>query len=127
MYGADIDRNILFQEDRIKTFYCDQLDVSSIRELWSNAELQGGADIIIEDGLHTFDANVSFLEGSLDQLRPGGTYIVEDILSNHIEDWYERLETVYSKRYPNHEFAFVVLPSGKNRDGNVLVVRRGGK
>ena len=34
VYGADIDRNILFEEDRIKTFYCDQLDENAIRALW---------------------------------------------------------------------------------------------
>ena len=51
VYGADIDRGILFQEDRIKTFYCNQLDQSSIRELWSYPDLQAGVDIIIEDGL----------------------------------------------------------------------------
>jgi hypothetical protein len=34
VFGADVDRGILFQEDRIKTFYCDQLDRSSVRELW---------------------------------------------------------------------------------------------
>lgn len=33
VYGADIDRDILFEEDRIKTFYCDQLDSVSIRDL----------------------------------------------------------------------------------------------
>ena len=109
VYGADIDRGVLFQEDRIKTFYCDQLDQSSIRELWSHPDLQVGADIIIEDGLHTFEANVSFLEGSLDHLRPGGTYIAEDIAWNHVDEWYDRLETIYSKRYPIYEFAFVVL------------------
>jgi hypothetical protein len=64
---------LIFQEDRIKTFYCDQLDRSSIRELWSHPDLQGGVDIIIEDGLHTFEANVSFLEELLDHLRPGGS------------------------------------------------------
>jgi len=47
LYGADIDHAILFQEDRIKTFYCDQLDRSSIRELWLHPDLQGGMDIII--------------------------------------------------------------------------------
>ena len=35
VYGADIDRDILFEEDRIQTFYCDQLDSAAIRELWS--------------------------------------------------------------------------------------------
>jgi len=122
VYGADIDRGILFQEDRIKTFYCDQLDQSSIRGLWSQPDLQGGADIIIEDGLHTFEANVSFLEGSLAHLRPGGIYVAEDIAWNHVDEWYDRLETFYSKRYPTYEFAFVALANrGHN---NLLVVRR---
>jgi hypothetical protein len=124
VYGADIDRGILFQEDRIKTFYCDQLDRSSIRELWSHPDLQGGVDIIIEDGLHTFEANISFLEGSLDHLRPGGLYITEDIMRNCIDEWCDRLETFYSKQYPTYEFAFVVLPDGGNQANNLLVVRR---
>ena len=89
VYGADIDRRILFEEVRIKTFYCDQLDPSSIRELWSHPELRDGMDIIIEDGLHTFEANISFLEGSLDHLRPGGIYITEDVGGKRcFEGWY---------------------------------------
>jgi hypothetical protein len=124
VYGADVDRRILFREDRIKTFYCDQSDRSSIRELWSQPDLQGGADIIIEDGLHTFEANVSFLEESLDHLCPGGIYVTEDITGDCVEDWYDRLEIVYSKRYPKYEFAFVVLERG-NWANNMLVVRRG--
>jgi hypothetical protein len=123
--GADVDRRILFQEDRIKTFYCNQLDRSSIRDLWSRAELQSGADIVIEDGLHTFEANISFLEESLNHLRPGGVYITEDIMWSHIDDWYDRIENIYSKEYPTYEFAFVVLPNGGNRDlNNLLVARR---
>jgi hypothetical protein len=39
VYGADIDRTSLLQEDRIKTFYCDQLD-QSIRELCRHSDLQ---------------------------------------------------------------------------------------
>lgn len=126
VYGADINRAALLQEDRIKTFYCDQLDQASIRELWLQPDLQGGMDIIIEDGLHTFEANVSFLEGSLEQLRPGGIYIVEDIHKGTVERWYDQLETNYSMRYKRFEFAFVVLPHYFNRVfNNLLVIRRG--
>ena len=122
VFGADIDRRILFDDYRIKTFYCDQLDPCSIRELWGHPDLRDGADIIIEDGLHTFEANTSFLEASLDHLRPGGIYVTEDIVSDYLEQLYQRLETIYSKRYPNHQFAVVVLSrSGSN---NLLVVRR---
>jgi SAM-dependent methyltransferase len=122
VYGADIDRGILFQEDRIKTFYCDQLNRFSIRELWSRPELRNGVDIIIEDGLHTFRGNVSFLEGSLNHLRPGGIFVIEDIGWNDFDEWYDRLEMIYSKQYPKYEFALVVLANrGYN---NLLVVRR---
>ena len=123
VYGADVDRSILFQEERIKTFYCDQLDRASIRELWSHPDLQGGVDIIIEDGLHTLEANVAFLEESLDHLRPGGIYVIEDIGWNRRNEWYDRLETIYSKQYPGYEFALVLLANrGCN---NLLVARRG--
>lgn len=126
VFGADVDRAILFREDRIKTFYCDQLDQASIRELWSQSDLQGGMDIIIEDGLHTFEANVSFLEGSLDHLRPGGFYVVEDVHREYIDKWRHRIEAIYSQRYPRHEFAFVALPHRFNLwDNNLLVIRRG--
>jgi hypothetical protein len=123
VYGADIDRGILFQEDRIKTFYCDQLDSSSIRELWSQPPLRGGVDIIIEDGLHTFEANMSFLGESLSQLRPGGIYVTEDIGADTIDKWYEHLETVYAKKHPTFEFAFLVL-SERGGSNNLMVVRR---
>src|ERR1017187_7346236 len=125
VYGADIDRSILFEETRIKTFYCDQLSPSSIGELWSHPELQKGADIIIEDGLHTLEANISFLDGSLNYLRPGGIYVVEDIMWGDIDEWCDRLENVYVKRYPNCEFALAIISSPKQQgSNNLLVVRR---
>jgi hypothetical protein len=125
VYGADIDRDILFEEDRIKTFYCDQLDGAAVRELWSQPDLQGGMDIIIDDGLHTFEGNFSFLEGSLQHLRPGGTYVIEDILQETIERWHSELETNYSKRFPSAECVFATLPNPFNEyDNNLLIIRR---
>jgi len=125
VYGADVDRSILFEEDRIKTFYCNQLDQSSIRDLWSNPGLNEGADILIEDGLHTFEGNISFLEGSLRHLRPGGIYVTEDIMLNDVEAWYDRLESVYAKQNPTYEFAFAVIArDGSGGSNNLLVIRR---
>jgi hypothetical protein len=125
VYGADVDRRILFQEDRIKTLYCNQLDQSSIRDLWSNPGLQEGVDILIEDGLHTLEGNISFLEGSLRHLRPGGIYVTEDIMLSDVEGWYDRLESVYAKQYPTYEFAFAVIArDGSGGSNNLLVIRR---
>jgi hypothetical protein len=125
VYGADIDRESLFQEERIKTFYCDQLDHAVIRQLWSQPDLRDPLDIIIDDGLHTLEGNTSLLEISLDHLSPGGIYVVEDIEHGSVPSWYERIETVYSKQYPSYEFVFVALPNPHNDyDNNLLVIRR---
>jgi hypothetical protein len=124
VYGADVDRDILFEDDRIKTFYCDQLDSIAIRDLWSQPVLQGGVDVIIDDGLHTLEGNTSFLEGSLEHLRPGGFYVVEDIIQETIQKWQNHLETVYTKRFPNYEFALVMPPNYFNDYDNILLIVR---
>ena len=82
IFGADIDTNILFHTGKIKTFYCDQTNKHIIQYMWNAPELHDNFDIIIEDGLHTFDANVCFFENSIHKLNPNGYYIIEDISHN---------------------------------------------
>lgn len=85
IYGADIDREILFQSGRIHTFYCDQTDPKAIHDLWNNDTLKNiDLDIIIDDGLHTVDANICFLENSFNKLSKDGAYIIEDIVLDNI-------------------------------------------
>jgi SAM-dependent methyltransferase len=124
VFGADVDRNCLFQENRIQTFYCDQLNGKAIRDLWAQPALQGGMDIIIDDGLHTFEANASFLNSSLEHLRPNGIYVVEDIARDAFERWREQLPT-YAARFPDYEFVLAKLPNSSNeRDNNLLIIQR---
>lgn len=40
IYGGDIDKDILFEEDRIKTYFVDQLNTSSIEVMWKKLELK---------------------------------------------------------------------------------------
>lgn len=79
IYGADIDRSILFKEDRISTFYCDQLDSKSISDMWEEISASIEFDLMIDDGLHTFEAGTTFFENSYWKLKSGGFYIVEDV------------------------------------------------
>ena len=72
IFGADIDRKCLFEEDRIRTAYCDQLSVDAIRQMWSTPGFVEGMDVIIDDGLHTIEANTIFLKESLQHLRAEG-------------------------------------------------------
>jgi hypothetical protein len=124
VFGADIDRDILFSEDRIQTFYCDQLDRGAIQELWAQPALKGKMDVIIDDGLHRFPANASFMAGSLGQLRAGGYYIVEDIRGVEMDTWKEHLPS-YASSYPDCDIALMELPSAFNQyDNNLLVIHK---
>ena len=124
VFGADIDRSILFADTRIETFYCDQLDAIAIRDLWAQPALRHEMDIIIDDGLHTFEGNACFLAGSLEHLRTGGFYVVEDILRADFEKWKEQLPA-YSALFPRHDFALVALPNAFNdSDNNQLIIEK---
>jgi hypothetical protein len=76
IYGADIDKGVLFEEDRIHTTYCDQTNPSIVRSMWESLP---DMDIIIDDGLHTFEANVTLFENSIQKLKHSGIYVIEDL------------------------------------------------
>ena len=78
IYGADIDKEILKNDERIKTFYVDQTNPIEIKKMFENIGVKK-FDIILEDGLHEYNANICFFENSIDYLSDDGFYIIEDI------------------------------------------------
>lgn len=125
IFGADIDRDILFSEDRIETYYCDQRDSSSIKLMWSFPSLSGEFDIIIEDGLHECYANVIFFENSIYKLKKGGYYIIEDVIIEDLQYYYPKINE-WSRTYPQIKFNVVTgaSPSNNNSDNCVIVAYR---
>jgi len=81
IFGADIDKYVLFSEDRIKTHWVDQSNKDSIIELYKNFGIEK-FDIIIDDGCHRYNETINFFENSIDKLSNDGIYIIEDILQS---------------------------------------------
>jgi hypothetical protein len=124
IFGADIDQNILFNTENIMTFFCDQCNPSMIRNLWNHEELNSNFDIIIDDGLHEFDANICFFENSLHKLNVNGIFIIEDIHVNYLNKVGDKIAE-WENAYPNYVFTLVEIPSVKNKlDNNLLVIHR---
>ena len=121
IFGADIDKNILFDEDRIKTYYCDQTNPFIIQSMWSDTELSEDFDIIIEDGLHEFWANVIFFENSIHKLKKGGYYIIEDILKNEII-LFENKIIEWREIYPYLDIQLLILTDKYNKHDNNLLI-----
>lgn len=122
IFGADIDTNILFNTDKIKTFYCDQTNPEIIKKMWNELALQDNFDIIIEDGLHNFNAGVCFFENSIHKLNPKGYFIIEDIHIHEKDSFVNKIKQ-WKTQFTNCSFTFLEIPSTSNiHDNNLLVV-----
>ena len=117
IYGGDVDKDILFEEDRIKTFYVDQLDANSIKSMWKNINVDN-FDIIIDDGLHTPEANLNFFYNSFEKLRNNGTFIIEDVKNKNIEYVHNKLK--------NYDTEIVVISNNyqKAYGSSLIVIRK---
>jgi SAM-dependent methyltransferase len=118
IFGADIDKEILFQEENINTFYCDQTNPSSVKELCNNFNFK--FDVVIEDGLHTFDANKVFLENFIEVVKDGGIFIIEDIDIRYFDQFKEYI-SLNKNKY--HFMELVEIPNEKNKsDNNIILI-----
>jgi SAM-dependent methyltransferase len=123
VFGADIDTAILFNTDRIKTFYCDQTNPEIIKNMWNESDLQENFDIIIEDGLHTFEANVCFFENSIHKLNPNGYYIIEDIVTNDEHKIIAKIKE-WENQYTDCTFTYLKIPASNICDNNLVVIKK---
>ena len=112
------DKRVLFSEDRITTFYVDQTDSQSVQSLWNDVNLDD-FDVMIDDGLHTFEAGICLLENSYSRLAANGVYIIEDVLQNDAPKYHQWLE---SRGYMHD----LIMLHRKNSDlgGNILILIR---
>jgi SAM-dependent methyltransferase len=82
--GADIDRGVLFEEERIRTHWVDQTNPAAIAAMWA-AEPIDAFDLMVDDGLHEFAAGACLFEHSWRRLAPGGIYVIEDVGEKDLE------------------------------------------
>lgn len=124
IYGADIDKDILFEEERIKTFYCDQLNPGSILNMWDSPDLRDKEfDVIIDDGLHEFEANINFFRNSIHKLKKGGIFIIEDIHQVCLKEFKNALPSLGTEfGYLSFELKEISNPENSS-DNNLLIIK----
>ena len=118
IHGADIDREVLIDEERITTHWVDQLSVESIKSLWTEIGNRK-FDVILDDGLHTFEAGSTLFANSIHALADNGVYVIEDVSRSDL--------LVYSEFFKSQSYFVefhVMSAEHETRDNNVIVIRR---
>ena len=118
IFGADIDRDVLFEESRIKTFYMDQLDPRAVAAFWTQAGL-ADFDLIIDDGLHTLPAGICLFEHSISKLAKQGIYVIEDVSLSDLS----RYKTYFQSREYVVDYVNLYRPDMTLGDNNLVVIR----
>ena len=117
IYGADIDKEVLFNEKRIKTYEMDQLNPNSIKNMWKLINKKN-FDIIIDDGMHSHQSSLIMFSNCFYNLRPGGIYFIEDVnfryLKNLVNDLDKYNPTVIELN--SKESAY--------QDNNLIIIRK---
>jgi hypothetical protein len=91
IYGADVDKRVLFSEERIETFLVDQRVPASFEPLWEHlADIE--LDVFLDDGLHTYEAARTTLTQSIGKVRSGGYYIIEDVMKEDLPVYLQLIE-----------------------------------
>ena len=121
IYGADIDKNILFVENRIKTFFLDQTDKKSIIKMWSDLNKKN-FDLIVDDGLHTYEAAITLFENSIEWLSGNGIYIIEDAQDRDLL----KFKKYFDEKLSIYNYNILVLKKAKNAksNNNLIEIRK---
>jgi len=117
IYGADIDKNILKNDTRIKTFFVDQTNPETIKLMFEKIGVNK-FDIILEDGLHEYSANICFFENSIDFLSDDGIYIIEDVYFKDKEKFINYFKNT------DYNYSIIDIYHKKNIANNFIVIIR---
>ena len=118
IYGADIDRNCLFNEDRIKTGYIDQTSPKAIKNYFENINKK--FDVMIDDGLHTADAAICLFENANKYLDDQGIYCIEDLALEDVafcQSYFNKNKSLYTVKY-------IVMENFIMPNNNLIVIRK---
>lgn len=117
IYGADIDKEILKNDYRIKTFFVDQTNPATISLMFKNIGVSK-FDVILEDGLHEYNANICFFENSISFLSDDGIYIIEDVYFK------DKIKFINYFKNSEYNYSIIDIYHKKNIANNCVVVVR---
>jgi hypothetical protein len=112
IFGGDIDRRVLFSEDRITTAFVDQAAPESIDRIFE--QFGGDFDLIVDDGFHAPHTNRTFFECAFERLRNRGLFVIEDVAVAALDS--------YKAFLHGRDAVILEIPNPRNNIDNCLAV-----
>ncbi len=104
VYGADIAPESIIEEERLKTYHCNEMRETDIKELIKT--IGSDIDLVVDDASHHIECQLFLFKTLMPLLDKGATYIVEDC----------RRTKVMRKTFPEYKSFIPVFPPN-DREG----------
>ena len=111
IYGADIQTRALLKEDRIETFYCNQLKRDDLVTLLEKTGTD--IDLFVDDGLHNKESQLFTAQNLMPLFKKDVIYIMEDVRS---PEW-------LATELPDYICEVPELVGKKHHDDRLLIVK----
>jgi SAM-dependent methyltransferase len=125
--AGDIDESSLFEANRIHTAPLDQMNKDSIAAFFASLppEYPAMFDIIIDDGCHIYDATTCLFEEAIEHLKPGGFYIIEDMLEKYFQAYEDFFRKYVDAGLVKVDYKNMVRKTGDPHN-NLIIIRKAG-
>lgn len=90
-------------------FTGDQADVTFLEQFAADTTVDGLFDIIIDDGGHTMEQQVTSLEHLWPIVKPGGLYVIEDLQTSYWADYGGDPSTKDRSKHTTMKYLYRVL------------------
>lgn len=77
VYGADVLPESLIEDERIKTFFCDETKKEDVERLIG--EVGGDIDLFVDDALHVKELQIALCKMVMPMVKRDVIYIIEDV------------------------------------------------
>ncbi len=121
IFGFDRNVATMFEDIRIKCFYGDQNDPSSL--LQAAKSVGGRIDLIIDDGNHHWNLQLSTAIALLPFLAHDGNYAIEDVMMRVRKDVRVDDPKFIRDRLPRGQYQSEIIRTGEGNDDVLLWVR----
>jgi len=117
--GGDIDKSSFVSSNNIECYEVDQRSNSSLENLCNNLSKLGTFQLIVDDGLHSPEANLRTFNYLSNLIRPGGFWVTEDI--DHV---YSGLFRVFAMAQTDFDGNYFEIPIPGQTDAGFLVLQK---
>jgi hypothetical protein len=117
IYGVDINEKALFEDERIKTFLCDERCLEDVKGLID--QIGSDIDLVIDDASHKTEDQIFLLYHLMPLLKDDVLYIIEDATSS-------RFVNSKAKKFGYNSYIADIGPSRKKKtwSNNLIIITK---